>query len=240
MSKIKRILKRISEAKSKNGLKGILTLANKHLFKYVRYLFHELFRSNRKFEFNGRTYRYLIHPYNYSWETERRVEIPIFLNLIKKFKRKEILEVGNVLSHYVNFKHDIVDKYEKAEEVINKDVIDLKPKKKYDLIISISTLEHVGWDETPQQKNKIAAAIKNLKKLVKPKGTIAITIPMGHNLYMDGLIKKGKDGFKEKYFLKRISKQNIWKQVDKKEIKGAKYGSPFPYANILFIGIIKK
>ncbi len=240
MNKIRRILARISNAGSKKGIKGIFALINKHLFKYFRYGFYNLFRSNRKFEFNEKKYRYLIHPYNYSWETERRVEIPVFLNLVREFKGKRILEVGNVLSHYVNFKHDVVDKYEKAEGVINKDVIDFKPKKKYDLIISISTLEHVGWDEEPQQKNKIAYAIKNLKKLVKPNGTIAITIPMGHNLYMDDLIKKGKDGFKEKYFLKRVSMQNIWKQVDIKATRGVKYGFPFPYANVVFIGIIKK
>jgi len=239
MNKRNRVLTRVSKIKSKEGLKGILVLANKHLFKYLRYSFHKLFRSNRKFEFNGKKYRYWIHPYNYSWETERRVEIPIFLNLVKEFKGKNILEVGNVLSHYVNFKHDIVDKYEKAKGVINKDVVDFKPKKEYDLIISISTLEHVGWDDIPQDKKKASLAIKNLKKLLKPKGTMVVTIPIGHNLYLDDLIKKKNTLFSEQYFLKRISKNNKWIEMEKKDIQNAKYGSPFPYANVVFIGIIK-
>jgi len=51
-----------------------------------------------------------------------------------------------VLSHYFAVKHDIVDKYEIAPSVVNEDLVNFKPGKKYDLIVSISTLEHVGWD----------------------------------------------------------------------------------------------
>ena len=55
---------------------------------------------------------------------------------------------------YYKFEHDIVDKYEKKKGIINQDIVDYKPDKKYDLIISISTLEHVGWDETPRENYK--------------------------------------------------------------------------------------
>jgi cyclopropane fatty-acyl-phospholipid synthase-like methyltransferase len=51
--------------------------------------------------------------------------------------------------------------------VINEDVVNFKSKKKYDLIVSISTLEHVGWDEKPM---KIPRAIENLKTLITPQG----------------------------------------------------------------------
>ena len=34
---------------------------------------------------------------------------------------------------------------------------------KYDLIVTISTLEHVGWDEEPRDPSKVLRAIENLK-----------------------------------------------------------------------------
>lgn len=95
---------------------------------------------------------------------------------MKKYKGRKILEVGNVLSHYFPVNHDIVDKYEKADGVINQDVIDFYPSKRYDLIISISTLEHVGWDENLRDHKilrdpmKVLHAIENLKRLLAPEG----------------------------------------------------------------------
>ena len=43
--------------------------------------------------------------------------------------------------------HDVLDKYEKGNNVINDDVVSFSTEVKYDLIVSVSTLEHVGWDE---------------------------------------------------------------------------------------------
>jgi len=67
--------------------------------------------------------------------------------MVRKYRGKNILEIGNVLSRHIKLEHDILDKYETAKGVINEDIVDFKSEKKYDLIISISTLEHVGWDE---------------------------------------------------------------------------------------------
>jgi hypothetical protein len=38
----------------------------------------------------------------------------------------------------------VLDKYEQAPGVINEDVVSFSPPQKYDLIVSVSTLEHVG------------------------------------------------------------------------------------------------
>lgn len=70
-----------------------------------------------------------------------------------------MLEVGNVLSHYFPIHHDIVDKYEVCPGVINQDIADFLPQEKYDLILSISTVEHVGWDEQPQEPTKLLQVI---------------------------------------------------------------------------------
>ena len=79
---------------------------------------------------------------------------------------RNILEVGNVLSHYFRVHHDVIDKYEKTNGVINIDAVDFDPPKRYDLIVTISTLEHVGWNENSRDSTKIPSAIENLKGLI--------------------------------------------------------------------------
>jgi hypothetical protein len=58
---------------------------------------------------------------------------------------------------YYAVDHDIVDKYESAPGVINKDIVTFKLEgKKYELMISISTLEDVGWNGTPRDRHRSA------------------------------------------------------------------------------------
>jgi SAM-dependent methyltransferase len=145
------------------------------------------------------------------------------LEVLNKSKGKSILEVGNVLSHYFPVNHDVVDKYEKVEGVINRDIIDFHPSKEYDLIISISTLEHVGWDENVSDHkilhdpSKILRAIENLRGLLAPQGNIVVTLPLGLNPELDRLLRNGKVQFTELFCLKRVSKDNAWIEVDWQE-----------------------
>lgn len=152
---------------------------------YYRYL-------NRTFIFNGKKYKYFYHPYNATWKNERKIEVPIIYDLLKQNQGKRILEVGRVLSHYFSISHDVLDKYERGKDVINEDVADFTPLKKYDLIISISTLEHVGSDETPKEPEKVIKAVENLKRCLNTGGKIVFTIPIGENPYLDNLIRNKK------------------------------------------------
>lgn len=198
------------------------------------------FKSSRSFRFNGKKYNYFYHKYSITWNNERTIEVPIIWEIVKKYENKNILEVGNVLSHFFDFQHDIVDKYEITDGVINQDVVDYKPSKKYELIVSISTLEHVGWDETPREPLKIFRAIENLKSLMTENGKIVITLPKGHSPVLDNLLSENKLKFSEQYFLKRVSRNNKWKQCNWKKISKAIYGYPVRYsANGIIIGIIK-
>lgn len=164
---------------------------------------------------------------------------------IAKSCEGSILEVGNVLSHYFLFNHDIVDKYEKAEGVVNEDVTKITFSKKYDLIISISTLEHVGWDEDPKKQimlnenQKIRQAIDKLRTLLNPGGRIVVTVPVGYNPNLDFLLKSEKTIFDKLFCLKRISNDNKWVETTWKEIENSKFNKPFPFANGLVIGIIE-
>jgi cyclopropane fatty-acyl-phospholipid synthase-like methyltransferase len=160
------------------------------------------------------------------------------MEMVRKYQGTNILEIGNVLSHHVQFEHDVLDKYEITKGVINEDVVDFTSEKKYDLIVSISTLEHVGWDET-RDDMKIPKAIENLKSLITSRGgTIIITLPLGYNSALDKLLKDGVIQFSKQFHLIRISKGNEWKEASWEEVQDTRYNSPFPFANGLLIGII--
>lgn len=203
--------------------------------------FYTRFKSTRTFKFQGNNYKYFYHKYSITWNNERSIEIPIILKIFKNYKDKKILEIGNVLSHFFYVKHDIVDKYEKGNEVINQDVVDFKPFKKYDLIISISTLEHVGWDEIPHEPFKILRAIENLKNLLNQGGKMVITLPIGHSPVLDNLLSTNQLNFSKKYHMKRKSKSNRWKEVSWNKISNIKYGTFTRYsATGIVIGVFEK
>lgn len=194
------------------------------------------------FYFNGNKLKYFRHAHNLAYQNERKVEIPIAAwFLCSQNRGAKVLEVGNVLGNYgFRERRDVLDKYDSSPGVINQDVVDFSPKEKYDTIVSISTLEHVGWDEADRDQEKIPRAIKNLKEnCMLPRGTMLVTLPLGYNAYFDEYIKSGGDIFTEKYFLKRVSADNQWKQVEHSEVVRSKFGEPFNNANAMFIGVVR-
>jgi SAM-dependent methyltransferase len=194
--------------------------------------------KQEQFQFKGEWYDYFYHKHHTTWKNERSVEIPIIQRYVKSHEGKNILELGNVLSLYFPVSYDIVDKYEEAKGVINEDVVDFKPEKKYDLIISISTLEHIGFDEEIKDSTKIQKAIKHLRTLLAPRGKIIVSVPLGYNPEMDKLLRDGKT-FTKLYYFKRTAIDR-WVEVSKEEVKNIKFNYPFPKDNGLVIGIIEK
>lgn len=235
---------RVVSTYSKGGFFHLLLKSAQVFFREIRNLFYPLFLNilpNKKFHFNGEELKYFYHCYNTTWVNERVVEAPIAINFVKKHKGKRILEIGNVLNYYSPFPHDVVDKYEIAPGVINEDVVDFKPAQKYDLIISVSTMEHVGWDEAPRQPENLLLGFDNLlKNCLADGGKIVATMPLGYNLELDQFLKNGQLKFSQEYFLKRISKNNFWEPAIKDEALKMKYGFPFPNANAVIIGILAR
>jgi len=209
----------------------------KDCFKKASVAYCNLFRSNRTFTFNGRTYHYLYHPYNLTWRNERAVEVPIALGYMDAHRGQDILEVGNVLSHYVVIDHDVLDKYEEAPGVTNVDVVEFDPRKKYELIISVSTLEHVGWDETPRDPQKALAAIDNLVRLLAPAGELVMTAPLGLNPEFDRLLETGALPFEDIWALRRV-RGNYWEQERFEAILGAGYARNSFRADAIAVGRI--
>jgi len=246
--KAPRLLSKVKRVAREKGIRyvvlaGIRKMRNRLTVSFW-YNYYRIFKSWRKLRFQQKEYKYFYHKYNTTWRNERVVEIPVVWDIVKTCK-ENILEVGNVLSHYFAVNHVIVDKYEKAEGVITEDVTEIRLPQKYDLIVSISTLEHVGWDENQSdhkilhEHEKIIHAIAKLKEHLNPKGKIVVTLPLGYNPDLDALLKNGKIRFDRLFCLKRISRDNRWIETDWKNVEDSKFNSPFAFANGLVIGVIE-
>jgi hypothetical protein len=198
------------------------------------------------FLFNNEEYQYFYHDYNNTWCNERSVEIPI-INRIIDDADGEVLEVGNVLPHYRPCNHTVVDKYEEAPGVTNEDIVSFDSSSKFALIVSISTFEHIGWDEKPRNRSKIKEAIRNVRRLLIKGGEAWLTMPYGQNEWLDESIVSGALDFDESYYMKRISLDNSWVQctlddVLKKSYINAIQWKPsldsYPYSNAIIIARI--
>lgn len=201
------------------------------------YLYRRFFLKRRRFVYNGSEVEYFEHPYNRTWLNERSVEIPIIWEIMQKYAPEEVLEIGNVTPHYYRFGHVVVDKYEKGRGALQQDVVGLVLPQKYRLIVTISTLEHVGWDETPRTPGKHLVALASLKGLLVPGGLLVVTLPIGYNPDLDADLFSGRLGFDEVYFFQRMTLES-WKQVEADEVKGSKYGVPFGAANAVAVGLV--
>lgn len=182
----------------------------------------------------------MCHWYNYTWTSERAIEIPIFMFVVQSIKPKKLLEIGNVLSHYQPCTHTIVDKYEVAPSVRNCDVVDFRSKQRYDLIISISTLEHVGLHEPIQTKGKSIQAISHLITLLKNDGKLIFSIPIGVNADLDRIVKNKKLPHDVCTFYQRTSWSNHWKECQISQIRKTRYNTPYPHANAIAIVTLSK
>jgi len=189
------------------------------------------------FTFDGHVYPYFRHNYNVTWLNERCIEIPIMREVIAHSRGARMLEVGNVLSCYDRtLKHTVIDKYETPSrpDFYAEDAETFTRGAPYDLIVSISTLEHVGWDETPKDTGKISRTIRHLRSLLKPKGELVFTAPVGYSPPLDEVIDEG-DGFISRRCLKRVSALNEWEETDWASVKGSSFHSPYPFANALAV-----
>ncbi len=222
------------------GFIEFLDLSARVIINCVLYPYYTMSKPSETFVFQKQNYNYFYHWYNFTWANERAVEIPIIMNFVEAYSNKNILEVGNVLSHYFDCNHDILDKHEKSKNVMNQDIVDFQPSDKYDLIVSISTLEHVGFDDKPKNPAKFYYAIQNLIKILKPQGKIIFTVPIGYNPEMVKLKKDGEIEFTNLLYLIKISGNNAWKEASFKEACDIKYNTYMRSANGLVIGLIEK
>lgn len=213
------------------------------IFLPIKYLYTTILKI-RMTPFRGSHINLENSKYNRAWDNERSIEVPLIQNAyeslgINKFNKNKtnILEIGNVLSNYERkLSHDIVDKYETHPQIKNVDFLDFTPNKKYDYIFSISTFEHIGFDcgEKPDA-SKSTQALKKVLKMLKPKGRVYITIPVGFNIKLDKAIVGGIRGYNTIAFKRTCNWGNAWEQCSIEDASKYKYGTPYPNANAIFV-----
>lgn len=226
-------------------MEGLKIIGHQFMFSWlmVPQLYYRIRRRAWRFKFNGKEYPYFVGRYGQTWRSERTIEIPIALDLLNRQRvGSKMLEVGNVLSNYFRVEYDIVDKYDiYSKRVVNCDITDFKPASQYDLIISISTMEHVGFDYPEvNDSTKSPRTIESMRRWLTTQGVILITIPLGHNAGLDKMLFSRKLGFTGILYMKRVTEDNKWVQVEESEVRDAEYGSPFKFANAVAFCIYEK
>jgi SAM-dependent methyltransferase len=211
--------------RAESARRGPLTVAGSCLAWGGRYAAGRarLGRSQPTFAYGGRTVPYFHHRYHYTWMNERSVELALARQVVEDVPAPDLLEVGNVLAHYVRDGHTVVDLYEHAPGVVNADVVDVELPERYRLIVSISTLEHVGLDEDVTDPGKPERAIEHLRRLLAPGGRLWATIPVGYNADLDQRIRAGDLPFDRVRALRRRSHRQGWRQVELDEVWSAEY-----------------
>lgn len=182
------------------------------------------------FSYHGSQLAYFIHSHSATWENERMIEIPIANHFLQRRGGGRGLEVGNVLAYYAPVARVVVDKYERAPGVLNADVVDYAPQERYDWIVSISTLEHVGQDEAPLQPGKAVKAVEHLRGLLAPGGRMLVTVPLGYNTGLDAYIRVA-DAVSEAFF---VRSGDGWTQETRERALSGSY-TYGPFANCLWV-----
>ena len=180
--------------------------------------------STETFRYDGADLPYTHHRYNHTWLNERAVEIPLAAAVLAATAPSaRVLEVGNVMAHHQPITHTVVDRYEKAPGVHNVDVVDIDLPGPFDLILAVSTLEHVGFDEDVRDPGKPARAIAHLTSLLAPGGRLWITIPVGYNPDLDRGARDGSFGFTRLTALRRTGPANRWEEIPVEDAWGITY-----------------
>jgi hypothetical protein len=189
-----------------------------------------------EFQFGDISLPFLYHRYNSTWANERCVEIPIARHYLDQYEPRDVLEVGHVLGHYFATSHDVVDKFEKGRGIINRDILEFEPDRRYQLVISISTFEHIGYDDSIGQGSgdRILKALATCVALLAPAGKLVLTVPIGYNRELDEMILDGKLGEKKQWFLRRTAR-HLWAPTDRSALVSCRYGTPYPYANAIMV-----
>jgi hypothetical protein len=218
MSEVRRLTSRMRTVLLQEGFRVTLRHSVDKILVYSEYPRQRRTLARQTFVANGIQYSYFVHPYNATWRSERCVEVPIARAFLKSARPTDrVLEVGNVLSHYGATSHMIVDKYERALGVLNQDILDHRPPEPYDRILAVSTLEHVGHDEVPQENEKASRALHYLRTLLNTDGRLLVTCPLGQNPALDEAALAGQAGPVQETFLRRLPTRHEWQEVRRGE-----------------------
>lgn len=194
-------------------------------------------RAHARIRFAGAEIPYAYHLYSQTWRNERCLEVAIANHFLTENRPGRMLEIGNVLSHFGFVDHEIVDKYEQVPGVRNADILTLDEPGGFDTVVSISTLEHVLFDEAEKDPRGASRALESLRRTVAPGGRLLVTVPIGYNPGLDEDIRSGRFFLPEQTFYQRVSAAGDWVEVSAEQALRCSYGTPYEAANAVLVGI---
>ena len=234
---LSRLLHRASEELSQHGIGGMIRQVVDKVVAYGQCPWKRLTYSRQSFRFGNQRFNYASHSYNVTWRNERAVEVPVLMSFLRKRGYGcRILELGNVSRYYGVTNCTIVDKYEQCYGVTNQDFVDFNDEEQYDGFVSISTIEHIGYDEPERDPDKILKVFSKLGSLVRDNSSVLVSFPTGYNEHLDAHLAAGRLPFQHVGFLKRIDKANHWEECSQEDALSRRYNSTFPYANAVAFG----
>ena len=237
MNEVKRLVRRFSDLRKSGETPWTVALkALDKLSVYGSFPYQKRRLSQRHYDYQGRNIPFFVHHYNATWRNERCLEIALAFDFLSRTKPQSWLELGNVMRYYSSIEHDVIDKYEKGDAIWNLDFVGFQPPKAYDAFVSISTVEHIGWDESVRDPRKILEALTNIKNMVQNKEHVFLTAPLGYNDYLDDLVRNKEFCFQKETFYVRVNRQNDWQQCSRDEALRHPYGKKFQAANALWVG----
>ncbi len=198
----------------------MLAVAGSCLSWGARYAAGRIGSSRGSVDWGGERIPLFHHRYHYTWMNERGAELALAQRELGA-AQGSVLEVGNVLPHYLDTSHTVVDLYERAPGVVNEDVAGYRPGRRFDLILSVSTIEHVGFDEDVVDPDKPERAVRALAELLEPGGRLWVTLPVGYNASLDERVRTGRLAFDRVRALRRS--RGGWAEVDPGEVWDAAY-----------------
>jgi hypothetical protein len=172
----------------------------------------------------------------WAWRTERCAEIALGARAVAQREPDEVLEVGNVMPLAGVRGHIVVDKYEAFPGVVNEDILDFAPGRRYGLVLSLSTLEHVGWDEEPRDPGKAPAALEAMSSLVADDGALLITIPVGVHRCLEEAFTADDGPFDSIALLVKTSRLARWETRHPEGLDRFRYGEPYACGNAVLVG----
>jgi hypothetical protein len=170
------------------------------------------------------------------WRHERCVELGLGRFAMARRRPEDVLEVGNVLPLTGVRGHTVVDKWEKGPGVINEDIVDFAPGRRYGLVVCLSTLEHIGWDEEPQDPDKARVALRVMSDLVEDGGDMLVTIPVGYHRELEHHYVSAEAPFDEVCLLVKQTRLARWEPRPVEERRGIGYGAPYACGNAILVG----
>ena len=167
----------------------------------------------------------------WSWRNERCAEIGLGRHVLESRDPSRVIELGNVLPLAGFGGHTVIDKYERGDGVVNVDILDYVPPRRFDLAISISTLEHVGWDEDPRDPGKAAVALQRFAELADD---LLVTVPVAYHPAFEDAFVEGP--FDRVELLVKTARDARWAPRPLAERSRIRYSAPYANANGILVG----